>query len=116
MKGAYIEKKKLLEIIKKNRDSHADVVKRAIVGYRKHAAEKFQELLKKVNNGEDFDNFISFTEPQDHTADYDRVIKMLEMSTAESIELEDWEFRNYVQDEWEWSKQAFMANSTYLAK
>ncbi len=52
----------------------------------------------------------------DMTKEYDRVIKMLEMSVDTQIELSSSEFQNYVMDDWAWSDNAKLSNSTYTAK
>jgi hypothetical protein len=52
-------------------------------------------------------------EPQDHTIDYDRVIKMLEMSVDSLIELDEGAFDQYVMDNWSWKGDALATNEMY---
>ena len=54
--------------------------------------------------------------PVNATKEYERAIRMLEMTTRENVELTADEFRNYVEDDWEWSREAKTINSMYLSK
>ncbi len=53
---------------------------------------------------------INLTVPVDHTKDYDRVIRMLTMSTADEITISESQFTQYVMDEWNW-KAAFVGTT-----
>jgi len=51
-------------------------------------------------------------EPSEHTKDYDRAIKALEMTTLTEINLTEQQFAAWVMDDWSW-KAAF--TSTFNA-
>lgn len=40
--------------------------------------------------------------PQDHSKDYEAVIRMLEFETGDTFEVEQGEFEAYVMDRWDW--------------
>jgi hypothetical protein len=50
----------------------------------------------------------------DQTKDYDRVIRMLEMTVDEIITIGAVEFQQYVMDDWTWKEQFTASNSAYL--
>ncbi|HXM03797.1 MAG TPA: hypothetical protein VN939_14390 [Chthoniobacterales bacterium] len=49
-------------------------------------------------------------EPVDHTADYDRVISMLEMSAQDLVQVSAEQFDQYVLDNWRWRRFANETN------
>lgn len=105
----------LLERIKKNREQHATEYQEAMRGYRAKLGEAALALADACK-GEGRPNrghVIEMPEPEDHTAEYDRVIAMLEMSTAEQCEISERRFREYVLDDWEWSERAKRISSSY---
>lgn len=76
-----VTRTELLEIIKQNREKHAKIVKEAKEAYRLAAIDAFEKELEVAKAGKPFRNYLDeLTPPSDHTKDYDRVIKMLEMS------------------------------------
>lgn len=116
MKSAKIQKSKLLEVIRKNRDEHKSIFEEALIGYRKEAIRLLDERLNDARDGRKIDLYFHLVQPMDQTKDYDRVIMMLEMTEDEIIELTSTEFSNYVQDDWSWKDQFITSNSTYSAK
>ncbi len=112
-KGTRIKREALLEELKKNRDAHRAIFEKAVVGYRKVAIEELDRMLVEAKEGKRIRRGLELVEPMDQTKDYDRVIKMLEMSVDDIVILDSAEFAQYVMDDWHW-KDAFTAsNSTY---
>jgi len=106
----------LMETVKKNRDSHRDVFRRAQEGYRVKVIELLDQMLENARRGGQISLAFDLPVPTDHTVDYDRVIKMLEMTVDEEVELDQGDFAQYVMDDWSWKRQ-FVANTvTYLAQ
>jgi hypothetical protein len=56
---------------------------------------------------------VNLIEPMDQTRDYDRAITMLDMTTADDIELTPEQFQCYVMDDWSWKHQFSASNSNY---
>lgn len=117
MKTVTIQKSKLTEILTKNRADHREIFLKAQEGYRAAVILLLDEQLKRARDGKDADiqKFIAVTQPEDHTEDYDRVLSMLEMSVDDTIEVTSEEFRNYVQDKWNWSRSWALSNSGYTS-
>jgi hypothetical protein len=106
----------LLETVKANRQEHRKEFESACVGYRKEAIKHLEEMLDEAKQGKRIRRAIGLVEPMDQTKDYDRIIKMLEMSVDEDIELTQSEFAQYVMDDWAWKGQFISSVSTYNIK
>lgn len=115
MKTVKVLKTKLAEILKANRADHRDIFLKAQEGYREAVIQLLDEELKSARTGKDVQivRFISIVQPEDHTKDYDRVLAMLDVSVDETIEITAEEFRNFVQDEWQWSRSWVASASNY---
>ena len=100
-----VDRTKLLQILMKNRDSHRAIFERAIEGYRQKVIQHLDYALECARRGEKMITALILSKPIDHTPDYDRAIGMLEMSVDENVVIDNGEYRMYVLDEWNWSRQ-----------
>lgn len=117
MRQVRIKKKKLLDIIKKNREEHRDIFLKAQKKYREVAINALDAQLTAARSGRPFvlQELTQLIAPEDHTKDYDRVIEMLEMCVDAVIVVSEEDFQHYVQDVWSWSKQWAYSNSRYVS-
>ena len=115
MKAVRVPVASLLTILEENRNQHRDVVEKAWVGYREAAIKSLDDLLTRVRSGSKQRVYVVLELPVDHTADYERAIKMLKMSVDPVIEVDEKTFKNLVEDEWDWSDQFRNTNSTYTS-
>lgn len=109
-----VKRTDLLAELTKNREKHAAEYKTAMEGYRIEVVNQLSLAVAKIKADESsFDAGITISEdpPEDHTADYDLAIKMMEMSTDETIHMDSNSFNQYVMDNWAW-KQTFAATSS----
>ena len=121
MKPARIPWETLLEIVKANRDKHIETYRAAYCGWLEqvHAAlmEKTLEFddaihrLDSVLSGEILRSPTFDSPPRNHVKEYERFIRMVELTDEAHIELEEHEFSQYVDDEWHW-KQDFVLSAT----
>lgn len=115
--GVTVEVKRLLEILKINKENHARIVKEAREGYVKEAEkilrERLNELLAKARDGKIVDLRFNLSPPQDYTEIYDSFIGMLEMHTDSEIDLDGEQYRNFVEDKWDWTEIFYASNSAY---
>jgi hypothetical protein len=109
-----VKKNELLAAIRKNRDGHRAEFETAQKGYRTAVIAELDTMLKDACKGRKIRRAIELVEPQDHTKDYDRVIRMLEMSTATEIVITEKQFSQYVLDEWGWMANFKGSTSRYL--
>lgn len=118
MKQVRIKKDKLLAILQKNRAEHRAIFLEAQKAFRAVAIKRLDAQLKAARTGRPFElaNLVSLVAPEDHTAEYDRSIQMLEMSVDTEITVDEREFTNYVQDVWNWSRDWAGSNLRYTSK
>ena len=108
--------KEVLDILRKNKTEHSDMVKEARVGYVDQAREKLEVELKRVATGYLKGLYVHLDPPRDYTSQYETVIKMLEMHSHELITLNANEVRMFIEDKWDWSKDFIGTNSAYSCK
>jgi hypothetical protein len=116
MKPIRVNKSNLIDILQKNRDAHKAIFVEAMENFRKMAIETLEENLKNAKSGKPLVLHVNLTIPRDMTREYDRVIKMLNMSEDAEIFLEEDDFQQYVQDDWGWKQQFLHTNSVYSAR
>ncbi len=116
MKTVKIRKGELKAIVAKNAAKHREDLAEAWDGYNKACIEVLEKLLTKFRSGEKVAAVQLYERPpEDHTKDYDRVLKMIDMSVDTEIELDQNDFSRYVLDEWEWKEMWAVSNSKYLS-
>jgi len=109
-----VKKDRLVEILKKNRETHVKIFLEVYEEYRKELIEWLElalELAHVRGRIDTPDNYPS--EPRCYVKSYDLAMAMLEMSVDETISLSEQDFRRYVQDEWEWKDDFYLSNSSY---
>ena len=110
-----VRKDDLAKAVQANRDEHRKIFEEAVDGYKKRAVQLLEEHIARIRTGKLERVAVSMPVPEDHTHDYDRVLKMLEMSTADEIELDEHRFAQYVMDDWQWQRQFLTDSSAYSA-
>lgn len=108
-----VERIKLLEILKKNRDNHASLVDEARRGYVEKARTILSEKLDRLKEGKFTAVSINLVVPEDHTSEYNTVIGMLQMAEDDFVELTADTYRQFVEDEWGWMSHWLVSNSGY---
>lgn len=116
MKTVRVNKTDLLEILCENRKKHKEQYKESIKSFRVKSADLLNKELQKIIAGKKFEVHFDLQKPTSHEKDYDLVIKMVEMSVDDIIELEQHEFNQLVNDEWTWKssfKMTYYSNYSY---
>jgi hypothetical protein len=108
-----IKKEELLAILRQNREGHRATFLAAQEGYRTRVIAELDRRLADARAGRQIDLHIRLPEPEDHTADYDREIRMLELETGNIVVLSMREFDQLVMDNWGWSEDFAMTSSIY---
>ena len=103
METVSVKRDELLETVKKNRDNHRTVFKKAQAAYRKRMIQELDLMLADAKAGRHIRRAVLIPEPEDHTRDYDRIVRMLEMSVDNVLELSEYDFSRYAMDQWEWA-------------
>lgn len=107
------KKQDLIETISKNRDEHQRIFDEAVRGYKDQLVKELEAHIERIKRGEVIRVYISFPQPENHTRDYDRILKMLEMTPLEQVELGETQFSQYVLDDWNWKRAFLSTNATY---
>jgi hypothetical protein len=107
---------KLRETVKKNRENHRTIYEESFQKYRDMAIAELKQMLAEAKAGKRIRRSIQLTPPMNQTSDYDRVLKMLDMTTDDVVVLSEEDFAQYVMDEWRWKEQFSQINSTYSAR
>ena len=109
-----VNRKKLLETLRENRTNHAVIVKEAHTGYLVAAQKAVEKCRAALAEGHIVSiNKFALTVPVDYRSAYDTAIAMLEWSTDENITLAADEFRQFVQDQWDWKDGFISSNAAY---
>jgi len=72
-------------------------------------------MIVRLKKGKTVDQYINLPVPVDHTLEYDRVIKMIELDTREEITLNENEFAQFVMDDWQWKREWVGTVSNYTS-
>ena len=107
-----VNKAKLIEQIKKNKENHIKEYDKAVVAYKEEALKQLNEQIKKVQEGS-LKAALNLITPINNAENYDKIIEMFEWEVNDIVELEQKEFNEYVQDETEFAVQAKFSNMFY---
>ena len=115
MQTITLNKTQLLPIVIENKQKHDNIYNAAVSGYWQKTEEILTDKLEKAKKQEQIDNYLGITFPVSHSDDYDRVIRMLELSVENKIVLNSNEFDSYVRNQWGWRSSFLATNSIYLS-
>jgi predicted component of viral defense system (DUF524 family) len=101
--------------LQENREKHRAVFDDALAGYRAEALKTLEDTIRSLSEGRAPRIYISLSRPEDHTRDYDRIIKMLDMEVAETFVLPEERFAQYVMDDWRWKRDWLKMSSRYAS-
>ncbi len=113
MRTVKVNKLEFIERVTVNRDAHRRIFKRALKGYERRLLSELEQRIDDVSAGRQIDRYIGLPEPADHTADYDRILGMAEMSVDDVIELDANDFARFVMDQWDWKQDFIDTASLY---
>ena len=105
------DRKEILEKLKKNRETHAQIVKEAREGYVEEAQKVLLKRLGEIKEGKLVALTFSLAPPQDFTHVYDTAITMLEFEKRDTVRLNDSQVRTLIMDEWDWTRAFLVSNS-----
>jgi len=100
-----VKKDELLLQLRANRDDHRRIFVEALEGFHREAIKELQDRMDDVLAGKRHSIYITKQVPTDHTSDYDRAIRVVEMSIGETIGLTEGDFARYVMDDRGWQKE-----------
>lgn len=113
MKDITVKKDELLKILQENRANHVEIFNEAVEGYKAEAEKILSDHLDRVRSGKMTTVYVSLPVPENHTKDYDRIIKMVEMHQDHEFILSERDVQSYVMDDWDWTKQFLTSSARY---
>lgn len=118
MNSVKLTKEELLSNVIANLDKHKIDVSDALKLRRETIAKSFKQQLEEMEWDVDFQpkEHLSFPMPKDHSEDYKKAIRMIEMTTDEVIELSESQFDKLVMDNWGWKSDLIATSSVYGKK
>ncbi len=99
-----------------NRDAHRELFLEALDGYKLAMLAALETRIQQVMENKQVNQYLGLPEPEDHTADYDRVISMLSMHTKPTLVIGAGDYAQFVMDDWDWKRKWVASNSAYSAK
>lgn len=109
-----LDKTELLKILRENRSKHQKVYEKALEGFQDDAKRQLESELDRIKRGDYKSVVVRMTAPQNHTRDYDRAIRMVQLHRDNTIRLSEQDAARYIEDDWGW-KQEWLQNSTQYA-
>lgn len=116
MRSVKLNKKDLLKIVIENKGKHVAAYNESVEDYKTAAVKLASEHVELAKTGEL--NKIARIKampaaPVSYEKEYDRAIRMLELSVEKEIEVEEDVFNQLVLDEWHWKNQFIASASLY---
>lgn len=112
MRYVKVDKVELLEIVRENKKKHIKEYDESVKDYKKAAVKIAKEHVELAKTG-DLEQIAKIKampgKPTSYEKEYDRAIRMLELSVEDQLEIESDVFNQLVLDEWAW-KNMFVAS------
>lgn len=115
MNKVTVSKAELRAAVEGNLRRHLELFEEAIEGYRRQQLDQLERDIATLRAGKALRGYY-LPIPEDHTRDYERILKMLTMHVPEAIEVSQDDFAKYVMDDWEWRRQFLGTSANYSAK
>jgi hypothetical protein len=116
MRSVKIDKKKLLGIVRENKEKHIVAFNESVEDFKALAIKITAANLELANSGDlaKISKAKSIPQaPTSHEKEYERAIRMLELSVEKEIEVEEDIFNQLVLDEWAWKNQFVASSALY---
>ena len=97
----------LVETLKANLNKHRAEFEEAMAGYKEACIKCLRKRASLIANGkteEEPEMWVSFQLPcpRSYANHYEQLLQMLEMATDDELKIDGTQFRQWIQDEWDW--------------
>lgn len=116
MRTVTVNKAELLTMLESNMKAHEADFLLAWEGFLERAKQENGLVLARLMDAKLGDRprlSINLEQPENHADDYARAIAMCNWEVASEVQLDESEFRQYVQDEWSWTRGFTVSNMLY---
>jgi hypothetical protein len=100
----------ILEALQKNREKHIRNFKLAVEVYKREAEKLLGKMLKSIQSGKRISHTISLLAPVNYVGEYDRMIRMFEITLDKEVVLSETQYNMIFGDLWHW-QGAFVSNT-----
>jgi hypothetical protein len=111
LESVTIERNKLIEIVTANREKHVNAYTETMAEYKIKYRDRLLELHGLSERGT-YDD-VKLRKPRTYVDDYDRALRMLELSVDNDITVTEHSFRQLVLDQWQWQHDFTETNALY---
>lgn len=111
-----VNKARLVETLRTNREAHRAQFLTAQERYREKVIEELDTRLEQARSGGVINLGFRLPEPIDYTSAYDTALAMCEWSVSDSLELGQHDFERYVLNQWEWAGMFAANTQSYLGR
>jgi len=111
-----VEKCKLLETLRKNKDQHTKDYIEAMIEYRSEVVKALTENLKEAKECGEIRTSIRLVCPVNYVKEYEKAITIFEWELQELVDLTEEQFTMYVLDQWHWSRDFAQNTMCYSAR
>lgn len=110
-----VKRTDLLERLQTNLKQHKKMHEEAVAGYCKEAAEHLEKILAELRKGNPVTVRLpgGCERPLAHCEAYERAIKMVEATTADTITLDENDFMTLMEDSWDWTHHWCVSNAKF---
>lgn len=109
-----VNKNKLIEQIKENKAAHIIEYGKAVKAYKLEALAQLEKLTSRAQGG-NLRLRLDLTTPVDSSSNYDDILEMFTWEVEDIVELDQNEFKEYVQDKTSFALSAKSSNTMYFA-
>lgn len=107
-----VNRDKMILTLKDNKASHVKIYEEACTGFLKEVEKIMSSDASPTIKIQQINGLRC---PENHSREYDVVIKMCSMSVEENIKLTQSDFRQYMCDQWNWADDFLYSNAAYSA-
>lgn len=109
------DKAELIETLKTNREEHRDIFLKAQDVYREQMIREFDRAAQEARDGLPIRRGFTLPVPEDHTSDFDTIIRAMEWHKGKTVRLTMREVQTYIENEWGWQQSFTASTASYLA-
>ena len=112
-----LRKATALSKLNENKQNHIDTYQETVDGWEKKLEEYTVELNTWAKNGgKSEDRPKEPPKPKDYTEEYDGLIQKIEYHQLDTVEVEEYEFDQIINDKFNWSNGFLATNAMYSSR
>ena len=105
----------ILEALQKNRKRHIKNFKLAVEVYKREAEKLLNKMLRSIQGGKRISHTISLLAPVNYASEYDRMIRMFEITLDKKVVLTETQYNMIFGDLWHWQATFYSNTMRYLS-